>query len=211
MLTRRVLSQQTFAVEIKTLSRVVCAIETVFGATGFLTCACSLDVGFFFVSLVLGGGWVACWLGWRGVAGSVRPSRHSVHRGLIPCRFAGRMRLAGCRFGWSRRFRCRVKVAVGQGFAGTETQPPKNGSCRGGRGGGGNSEADLLKGLVELLSKFWNHGEKGLGFTGKGKGKDPPSNAKGKGQHTGPSGGLRYSDVGSPATWMECHFRSVLR
>ena len=208
---RGVLSQQTFAIEIKTLSRVVCAIGTVFGVIGFLTCACSLDVGFLFVSLVLGGGWVACWLGWRGAAGSVRPGRHSVHRGLIPCRFAGRMRLAGCRFGWSRRFRCRVKVAVGQGFAGTETQPPKNGSCRGGRGGGGNSEADLLKGLVELLSKFGNHGEKGFGFTGKGKGKDPPSNAKGKGQHTGPSGGLRYSDVGSPATWMECHFHSVLR
>ena len=64
MLTRRVLSQQTFAVEIKTLSRVVCAIDTVFGVTGFLTCACSLDVGFFFVSLVLGGdGWPAGWVG----------------------------------------------------------------------------------------------------------------------------------------------------
>ena len=97
---RGVLSQQTFAIEIKTLSRVVCAIGTVFGVIGFLTCACSLDVGFLFVSLVLGGGWVACWLGWRKAAGSVRPGRHSVHRGLIPCRFAGRMRLAGCRFGW---------------------------------------------------------------------------------------------------------------
>lgn len=188
---RGVLSQQTFAIEIKTLSRVVCAIGTVFGVIGFLTCACSLDVGFLFVSLVLGGGWVACWLGWRRAAGSVRPGRHSVHRGLIPCRFAGRMRLAGCRFGWSRRLRCRVKVAVGQGFAGTEAQTPKNGSCR---GGGGNSEADLLKGLVELLSKFGNHGEKGLGFTGKGKGKETPSNAKGKGQHTGNLKGK----VGSP-------------
>ena len=53
---RGVLSQQTFAIEIKTLSRVVCAIGTVFGVIGFLTCACSLDVGFLFVSLVLGGG-----------------------------------------------------------------------------------------------------------------------------------------------------------
>lgn len=42
---RGVLSQQTFAIEIKTLSRVVCAIGTVFGVIGFLTCACSLDVG----------------------------------------------------------------------------------------------------------------------------------------------------------------------
>ena len=148
---RGVLSQQTFAIEIKTLSRVFCAIGTVFGVIGFLTCACSLDVGFLFVSLVLGGGWVACWLGWRGAAGSVRPGRHSVHRGLIPCRFAGRMRLAGCRFGWSRRLRCRVKVAVGQGFAGTEAQTPKNGSCR---GGGGNSEADVQRAFAPNLDFY---------------------------------------------------------
>ena len=63
---RGVLSQQTFAIEIKTLSRVVCAIGTVFGVIGFLTCACSLDVGFLFVSLVLGGdGWPAGWVGGR--------------------------------------------------------------------------------------------------------------------------------------------------
>ena len=53
------------------------------------------------------------------------------------------------------------------------------------RGGGGNRETDLLKGLVELLNKFGDHEKQGSDGSGKGKSKEPPSFGKGKGQSKG--------------------------
>ena len=106
---------------------------------GFLVCLVFLVAlpvsvsSWFFLLLVLGGGSLACWFGFRSCA------HPAVRRSCGLCRWVGRRRVSCPRFGWKGRMRSRVSPRSRVSFRPASASPvhrpvPLNCLCRGGGG-----------------------------------------------------------------------------
>ena len=171
----------------------------VFGFACVLASSAIASCGLFWGGVV-GGGSLACWFGFAccgefdgvitasclGSVGRPRVPR-TVRRSQVPCRWVGRRRVSFPRKGWKGRLVSRVQHGprgVPRSSCGSPSprHTPLNALFRGGGGGEGSTEQDLLKGLQELLQKFNTSNEKKGGQAKKGKGKPTDHATKGKGK-----------------------------
>ena len=158
----------------------------VFGFACVLASSAIASCGLFWGGVV-GGGSLACWFGFAccgefdgvitasclGSVGRPRVPR-TVRRSQVPCRWVGRRRVSFPRKGWKGRLVSRVQHGprgVPRSGCGSPSprHTPLNALFRGGGGGEGSTEQDLLKGLQELLQKFNTSNEKREDRQRKGK------------------------------------------